>query len=185
MQSQSQVVSELEKLQQLHASGFLTEAELAQAKAKLLGSTSAAPESLTVEEADAMLVRVDRAEKQAHQAESRARVAELRTQLLRLESAWEQESKQHLIRDKYGNTSEPSVENGIAGGVLAGIIGVVMLLLQQEGLIFPALLIFLAGGIFYGVNSTKGKALQAARERYNQERNRIYVEIQKADRGKS
>lgn len=111
---QSQLVSELERLQQLHTSGFLTDTELAQAKAKLLAATSSEP--LTVEEADAMLERVDRAE---HKAE----LAELKNALLRMEQDWQETRKQYLTKSQQGQYIEPTRAGAVGSTIALVIVG--------------------------------------------------------------
>jgi hypothetical protein len=123
MQSQSQLVPELERLQRLHASGFLTDTELAQAKAKLLGG--APTTALTVEEADAMLARVDR-------AEHRVEIAELQAELSLLDQDWEQERRRYVYRNRYGQTTEPSRWVAIGLGLVAVAVGI-YLLMQPTG----------------------------------------------------
>lgn len=121
---QSQLVSELERLQQLYASGFLTEAELAQAKAKLLGD-SIPTNAVTVDEADAMLERVDRAER-------RAGIAELQSELYLLDQDWERERLRFCYRNKYGHVIEPTRWSAILAGVGAIAIGIFQLA-QPDG----------------------------------------------------
>lgn len=102
----------------LHASGFLTDTELAQAKAKLL--TAAPSEPLTVEEADAMLERVDRAE---HKAE----LAELRNGLLRMEQDWQETRKQYLSKSQRGQYVEPTRAGALGSTIPLVIIGVLLM----------------------------------------------------------
>jgi hypothetical protein len=114
---QSQLVSELERLQQLHAFGFLSETELAQAKAKLLG---AAPQ-------DAMLARVNQAEKRAQLAMLQTKLAMLQTKLAQLETDWQALLSQALIRNKRGYR-RPSRGWAVFICSSTGIMGIVTLL---------------------------------------------------------
>lgn len=176
-QQQPSLVSELERLQKLRADGFLSDTELAQAKAKLLGSTSSA--ALTVEEADAMLERVDRAER-------RAGTAELHSELYLLDQDWERERLRYVYRNRYGQTTEPSRWIAITAGLIAVALGVYQLL-QPDGpaptrvvgillLVFGPILAFAAWGNAVGFERRK--------KLYGERRQRLLQKMGEAGRRK-
>jgi hypothetical protein len=174
---QSQLVSELERLQQLHASGFLSDTELAQAKAKLLGSASS--EALTVEEADAMLERVDRAER-------RAGTAELQSELYLLDQDWERERLRYVYRNRYGQTTEPRRWIAIAAGLITVVLGVYQLL-QPPG---PApsgvigVLVLLFGPILAFAAWGNAVAFERRKKLYLERRERLLRKMDEASRRK-
>ena len=182
---QSQLVSELERLQQLYASGFLSEAELAQAKAKLLGDSPT--DAVTVEEADAMLVRVDQAVAQARVAEQRATLAELRGELTRREQRWQSERESHLVRGRYGNTSEPTRGGAVASGIGLGVMAVFCFVAASNGVGPAALMgIFLLVVALFAASDmwSKAEALESAQSAYERDRERIQTKIREAERRK-
>jgi len=85
---------EIEKLQQLHASGALNDAEFAQAKAAVLAqASSSAP------------------------VETQLRGLEIEAELARLDREWEMERENYMVNGKYGSRHVPTA----AGGILIGV----------------------------------------------------------------
>lgn len=165
---QAQLVDALERLQQLHTSGFLTDAELAQAKAKLLGVP--APEAVTVEEADAMLERVDRAERKANRLEHEAA-------LRQLDEHWEAEKKHYQTRTQYGTYVTPTESDAglkIVGAVVIGLLllGCIAGISTELVPFFIPIAVILSGITIYSVRreAARTEAYQAAYQRYLSDR---------------
>jgi hypothetical protein len=115
------IAEEIRKLQELHVSGALTDAEFAQAKARVLaGETEAA-------QADAL--RDQLSELQREQA------------LDRLDRAWDRERESYMVTSRYGHRYRPSKVNSII--MAAGIVGF--------GLIWGFTAVTFGGGLHGGL----------------------------------
>lgn len=188
---QSQLVSELERLQQLHATGFLSDEELAQAKAKLLGD--APNDAVTVEEADAMLERVDRMERKADSTNAHLALAQL-------DADWLQEQEGFAHYSKHGNRSLPTEGSALSQAIAFCVPGVISLLMaalvfhiqssqpfHRESLpliIFGgvgALLLFVGAPFAYVNASQAEREFAAAQERYHERREALEAKIREAE----
>jgi hypothetical protein len=106
------ISEELEKLQKLHESGFLTDNELARAKARVLGEeVNGAVEPVPLKAGEDSLV-ADHLEQIRWQNE-----------LEQLDREWEMERRNYLVSDKYGRTSIPTEGGSLAGALVIGGFG--------------------------------------------------------------
>ncbi len=99
------IADEIRKLQELNRSGALTDAEFAQAKARVLAGEAAAP--------PAEILRDQLTEMQRQQA------------LDRLDRAWDRERERYMVTSRYGHRYRPSKGNSIAMGAGAVAFGAV------------------------------------------------------------
>jgi len=107
------IADELQKLESLRQSGTLTDAEFAQAKARLLAGPAPAADG------HAGLEQVGAAMSQ--------QLAEVRYQneLARIDREWAMEREKYYITTRYGQRQLPSPGMGIAVGVIGGIFGII------------------------------------------------------------
>jgi hypothetical protein len=106
------LADELQKLDQLRRDGVLSDAEFAQAKARLLaGEAAPADPSLGQHLAD--------------------QLAEVRYQneLARIDREWEMERERYLIRGRYGRRDVPTTAMAVGIGLVSGIGGLLWLVM--------------------------------------------------------
>lgn len=163
------LVAELEKLEQLHRQGALTDAEYAQAKAKLLDESPP-------EEAGAVGEHL------------KAQLAEVRQQndVTQLDREWEMERQSYLVSNRYGRQMVPTTAMGFGTAVVGGGIGLLWLVMATTMMsdmpsdgafgtmqyIFPIFgLFFIAVAVAWGVNCyNKAQRYEQASQRYQQRR---------------
>lgn len=179
-QQQLSLASELERLQKLHTDGFLSDTELAQAKATLLGQAHAPTDApVTVEEADAMLERVDRVERKAN-------VGQLQAELILLDQDWEQERQRYVYRNRYGQVSEPSRWGAILAGGIAFILGVCQLFQPPSPApnVLIGLLLMVFGPFLAFAAWGNAIAYERRKKLYQERRQRLRQKINDASRRK-
>ena len=126
------IADEIRKLQELHQAGALTDAEFAQAKARVLAGQPG----------------------KAQGDELRDELAELRRQraLDRLDREWDHERERYMVTSCYGNRYTPSKTNAVVMAV--GIIGF--------GVLFAVMPIIMVGGMGGSVFTLIGVAVVIA-----------------------
>jgi hypothetical protein len=102
------LADELQKLEQLHRSGSLTDAEFSQAKAALLANPSAPADETLGQHLSDQLAEV------RHQNE-----------LARHDREWEIEKQQYLVAGRYGRRYVPTAGMGIGTAVAGGVFGLI------------------------------------------------------------
>jgi hypothetical protein len=95
------LADELAKLNELHFSGVLNDAEFEKAKAALLNPTLATPEPVQEQ-----LTQV-----------------RYQNELARIDREWENERLKYLVRNRYGIRQVPTAGIGIAAAVVGGVFG--------------------------------------------------------------
>ena len=185
-QQQSQLPDALAKLQELRQGGVLTEEEFMRAKERLLQAPSS--DTLTVEEADAMLERVDRVERHAT-------LAELQLELSRLEHNWQSEESA-LVTLEDGQKKIPSMDDAQYGTALFAVQGIVLfgLTIFLWFSTHSILYLVLCGGFslypFLMVHwnlsywRTKVTRYEEARHGYEEQRKKIEAKIREVERRK-
>ena len=143
------IADELQKLEELRQRGALTNEEFAQAKAKLLASTS----------------ETSKPDVSEHLSEQLAEVR-YQNELARLDREWEIERQKYLITDRYGRQHIPTTGMGIGIAVVGGGFGVFWTIMAiaitgsgpSDGpfgvarVIFPLFgVVFVVGAIGYGI----------------------------------
>lgn len=156
------MADDLQKLRDLHASGGLTDAEYAAAKAAVLAG-QAAPAA----------------------EDTRDELAELKqqTDLIRLDQEWEREKQRYMIRGKYGHQQIPSRIAGLVIGIGATTFGIIWIVFTSAmtanfpgddgpGAIFPCFGgVFILFGIGMGIYMfTMAVKYEDAEQRYRRRR---------------
>jgi hypothetical protein len=166
------IADELQKLEELRRSGALTDAEFAQAKAKVLaGSAAPAPEQAAPQLAEEL--------------------AEIRYQneLARIDREWEAEKQKYAITDRYGRRYPPTAGAGIGMAFVVGIFGVFWTIMAiaitssapDEGpfviakVVFPLFgVVFTVGAIATGISAkNRAQAYEKALAAYQARRRAV------------
>ena len=148
------IADELKKLQDLRASGGLTDEEFAAAKAAVLGNTDAAP----------------------------ALEAHLQNEVERLDREWQIECQRYMVQGKYGHTYLPNRGMSVLTGIVAvgfGVLWMTMTASMGAPPLFTLFgVLFIAIGIGVSIYTfSKANAYEQAQERY-QRRRRALLEQQ-------
>jgi hypothetical protein len=101
------LADELRKLQELHDSGSLTDAEFAAAKAKVLAQPSGGPAGASDEDVQQQLEEI-----------------KVQTALTRLDQQWALERESYMIMGRYGYRRLPSKGLSVFGGIAVTIFGI-------------------------------------------------------------
>jgi hypothetical protein len=163
---------DLQKLEDLHRGGTLSEAEFRQAKAVLLaGGGGSVDEPLGRQLSD--------------------QLAEVRHQneLARIDREWEIERQQYLIADRYGRRHVPTAGMGLATAILGGLFGVFWLVMAvsitggapNEGpfvigkVVFPLFgVVFIAAVVGWGIHcQSRAMKYDAAFRAYRDRRSQM------------
>ena len=166
------LADDLTKLEELRRTGALSDAEFAQAKAKLLAGASPPADSAVVEKLGAQL------------AETR-----YQNELARIDREWQIECEGYMITGKYGRRYIPTVGMGLVVAVISGFCGVFMVFmslkiknrfLHEDGMSTVAPLIGVAiaiGAVAYGIYViNKAQAYNRAFAAYQKRRAAVKVE---------
>jgi hypothetical protein len=102
------LADDLAKLEELRRTGALTQAEFAQAKAKLLAGDAAPANDAVAEKLGEQL------------AETR-----YQNELARLDREWQMEREKYMVTTKHGRRYIPTVNSGRATAIFGGIVGVI------------------------------------------------------------
>jgi hypothetical protein len=151
------IAEELRKLQHVHETGGLTDAEFAAAKAAVLGATKMDSELAMAAHFDALKVQSD---------------------LERLEREWEVEREQYMLRSKYGQRYVPTRAMSIVVGVVMASFGIFWTTAsaQGSGSAYMSILgiIPILAGIGFGIYShSKAVEYEQAFSRYQRRRSRL------------
>lgn len=148
------ISEEFEDLHALHENGTLTDAEFAEAKAKVLA------EPLSLDAVLPGLVQQD------------IRGLRLQSELLRLDQDWVRKREAYRMYDEGGGWTEPNFGYSFFGAFFISIIGLVGVVVGGKDFLevtIPVSLLMLGGGVWLGVwGQAKAKAYDAAYEQYQQ-----------------
>ena len=154
------LVEELLKLQKLHDDGLLNDAELAQAKAKLLAETPVTPPTSAINE-------------QALQKQ----LADIKRQqrVLELDQRWEQERESYYVRGDHGRYI-PTKGHAVFTVVIGVILSCLLFSVGSEGggeviVIGILLMTFIFGTAAY--QYTKAEEYEEAEQSYEQYRSHL------------
>jgi hypothetical protein len=167
------LVDELQKLQDLHRSGALSDEEFARAKKALLEGPSASP-------ADPQLGR--------HLSDQLAEV-HYQNELAQIDREWQMEREKYLLTDRYGRRQVPTPGMGIGVAVVGGVFGlfwtIVAIALTGSApdvgpfsiikIVFPLFgVLFIVAAIAFGVHCrTRAQQYEKAFAAYQARRKRI------------
>lgn len=169
------LLNELKELQRLHESGFLTEAELDRAKARVLGAEPTGAVAPVESSADSSRV------------EQHLEQIRWQNELEQLDREWEMERRNYLVSDKYGNTRIPTEGGSIAGAVIIGGFGLAWTAgaaSMGAPAIFPLFgLVFIFLGVGTCVSSfNKAGQYESAKTRYENRRAELLSRVEKVRR---
>jgi len=152
---------EIQKLQELHDAGALTDEEFARAKSVVLAS--ALPDAAAIGSTPVL-------EDIRHQNE-----------VARLDREWELEREQYMVTGRYGSRHLPSEGGSILGAVLLGGFGIFWTITAASGgaPVFFVLfgVVFIAMAVGMGISgATKAAGYREARKKYQQRRARLLAQ---------
>lgn len=102
------LADELQKLEQLHRSGSLSDEEFAKAKAALLANPSTPADQHVSQHLSDQLAEV-----------------RYQNELTRIDREWQIEQQQYLVGDRYGRRQIPTAGMGIGTAVVGGVFGLI------------------------------------------------------------
>lgn len=115
-----------------------------------------------------------------HTQEMASDLAQLRyeSELARVDREWERERESYLVRDKEGNSSEPSAVGSLIGGALATVFGLFWMgftsSMPMAGSFSLFGLVFIGFGILVAIfGYSKANQFDAAKQRYLLRRGRL------------
>jgi hypothetical protein len=155
------IADEIQKLQELHASGALTDVEFSQAKARVLNGQSSAFTSSTVPMNDEKLRHI-----------------QLQHEIAALDREWQIEREKYFVTGRYGSRFIPTEVSSLVGALVIGGFGIFWTISAASAGAPPFFSVFGVVFVVLGVGSClnsyrKAGEYQKAEQRYDQRRSKL------------